>query len=119
MKLGQFIKDFRASSGMSMDEFAKRAGLTKGYISQIENESNPRTGKAPVPSLVTLNGIAHTMGMNVDVLLGRVDDINVSLSGGDTLSRSDELRSIVNNLSDTNIEKLLEYARSLSDGQSR
>lgn len=119
MKLSKFIKEFRASSEMTMDEFAKRAGLTKGYISQIENESNPRTGKAPVPSLVTLNGIARAMGMNVDILLGSVDDISVSLSGSDALSRSDELRSIVLNLSDDKIEKLLEYARALNDEQSQ
>ena len=37
MTLGQIIRAYREENSMSMDRFAKASGLSKGYISQLEN----------------------------------------------------------------------------------
>ncbi|HEQ7796970.1 TPA: helix-turn-helix transcriptional regulator, partial [Streptococcus pyogenes] len=36
MKLGEIIKNFREEKKLSMDRFAEKSGLTKGYISMLE-----------------------------------------------------------------------------------
>ena len=33
MTLGEYIKGYRKSNDMTMDDFAKKSGLSKGYIS--------------------------------------------------------------------------------------
>lgn len=46
MHLGEIIKKYREEhDNMSMDAFALRSGLSKGYISMLESNKNPRTGK--------------------------------------------------------------------------
>ena len=50
MTLGQIIKAYRETNSMSMDDFSKASGISKGYISQLENNLNPKTGEPPVPS---------------------------------------------------------------------
>ena len=38
MKLSEYIKIYRKANKMTVQEFADKAGLSKGYISQLENE---------------------------------------------------------------------------------
>ena len=49
MTLGQIIKAYRETNSMSMDDFSKASKISKGYISQLENNLNPKTGEPPVP----------------------------------------------------------------------
>ena len=41
MTLGEIIKQYRDENKMSMDAFAKKAGLSKAYISILERNYNP------------------------------------------------------------------------------
>ena len=41
MTLGQIIKAYRETNSMSMDDFSKASKISKGYISQLENNLNP------------------------------------------------------------------------------
>ena len=45
MTLGQIIKAYRETNSMSMDDFSKASKISKGYISQLENNLNPKTGE--------------------------------------------------------------------------
>ena len=38
MKIGERIRNLRQSSSLTQEELAERAGLTKGFISQIERD---------------------------------------------------------------------------------
>jgi len=38
MNIGEKIRNLRLSSELTQEELAERAGLTKGFISQIEND---------------------------------------------------------------------------------
>jgi len=54
--LGQRVRDLRAQTGVSMRALAARAGVSAGYISQIEN------GQAN-PSLAVIRSIAESFGV--------------------------------------------------------
>lgn len=71
--LGAIIKNFREEHGLSMDAFADLSGLSKGYISMLEKNINPRTGKSITPSLDTYNSVAKALNVDLDKLLSMVD----------------------------------------------
>jgi len=74
MKLSNVITDYRKQMQISQREFARRCGLSNSYISFIENEYNPRTGKPIVPTLEQYQKIASGMGLTVHELFERLDE---------------------------------------------
>ncbi len=58
MKLGEKIKQMRNQKGLTQKELADRCELTKGYISQLENDLNS-------PSIATLTDILAALGSNL------------------------------------------------------
>lgn len=75
MNIGQLIKEYRTNHEMSQQEFADRCGLSKPYISQIENNKNPKTGLPPAPSFETYIKLAKAMNMPIDVLFSLIDNV--------------------------------------------
>lgn len=73
MTLGNIVKHYRADNDLSMDEFAKRCSLSKGYISMIENEINPRNNKPIAPTLPSIMKIATAMNIELEELLKLMD----------------------------------------------
>lgn len=57
MKLGNKIKSLRTLCGLTQEELASRCELTKGYISQLENDLTE-------PSISTLEDILLALGTN-------------------------------------------------------
>lgn len=43
MKLGEWIKQYRAERKLSMQDFADMCGFSKAYIGQLEKGINPST----------------------------------------------------------------------------
>ena len=58
MNLGEKIKQMRHQLGLTQEELADRCELTKGYISQLENDLNS-------PSIATLTDILSALGSNL------------------------------------------------------
>ncbi len=58
MDLGKRIKEMRNQKGLTQNELADRCELTKGYISQLENNLNS-------PSIATLTDILSALGSNL------------------------------------------------------
>lgn len=58
MDLGGKIKQMRNQLGLTQEELADRCELTKGYISQLENDLNS-------PSIATLTDILSALGSNL------------------------------------------------------
>ena len=79
MELKTFINSYRTEHNLTMEQFAKLASLSKGYISMLEKGYNPQTGKKIIPSISALNNIAIATGTDLDHLLKIIDDIEVSL----------------------------------------
>lgn len=74
MHLGEIIYNYRQENHVSMEEFAKLAGLSKPYISMLEKNQNSRTGKPIVPSVSTLKKVAHVLNMTFDQIIRKLDD---------------------------------------------
>ena len=73
MTLGDILKSYRSENSLSMEEFAKKSGINKGYISMLENNINPRNRKPIAPTLPTIQKIADGMGVDIDILLKSLD----------------------------------------------
>ena len=58
MELGEKIKQMRHQKNLTQEELADRCELTKGYISQLENNLNS-------PSIATLTDILSALGSSL------------------------------------------------------
>ena len=65
MTLGQRVRQRRDEKGLSLSALARASKVSKGYLSQIENDAAPR------PSGDTLFKMANALGTTVADLLGR------------------------------------------------
>lgn len=74
MKLSELIINYRKKMQISQREFSRRCDLSNSYISFIENEKNPRTGKPMVPTLEQYKKIANCMGLTVQQLFEQLDE---------------------------------------------
>ena len=74
MKLGEIIIEYRSRMNISQREFSRACGLSNTYISFIENEKNPKTGRPVVPTLEQYKKIARGMGITVQRLFELLDD---------------------------------------------
>lgn len=81
MTLGEYVKQYRTQHGMSMDNFAEKSGLSKGYISMLEKNENPRTKKPIVPSLETIKQVATAINIDLNTLISHLDTTPASLMG--------------------------------------
>ena len=74
MTLGDIIKQYRHENNLSMDAFAERCGITKGYVSMIEKNENPRTKRPISPTTKTLESVSFAMGITVLELLDKINE---------------------------------------------
>ena len=79
MTLGDAIRAYREEHGMSMDTFADRSGISKSYISLLEKNQHPKTGKPIIPTLKTYLCAARAMNIDFDELIRMIND-NVDIS---------------------------------------
>lgn len=56
-----------------MQDFAVLSGLSRAYISILERNSNPSTGRPPIPSLNTIKTVASSIGVDVNQLIAALD----------------------------------------------
>ena len=88
MTLGDVIREFRALNGITMEEFSNMSGLSKSYISMLENNKDPR-GKAITPSLETIDKVASAIGVDLDDLVNQIEQDVVVNSKKPTLTSFD------------------------------
>ena len=74
MKLSAVLSGYRSRMQISQREFARRCGLSNSYISFIENEFNPRTGRPIVPTIEQYQKLAAGMDMSVQQLFELLDE---------------------------------------------
>ena len=81
MTLGDIIKQYRLDNGLSMDSFSEKSGITKGYISMLEQNKHPKTGNAINPSLEVIKKVSETINIDLDTLLKTLDsDTKIEIS---------------------------------------
>ncbi|MBQ8433651.1 MAG: helix-turn-helix domain-containing protein, partial [Clostridia bacterium] len=59
MEIGRKLKQYRLQLGLTQEELASRTELTKGYISQLENDLCS-------PSIATLQDILQVLGVTLE-----------------------------------------------------
>ena len=74
MTLGDLIRTYREQHNLSMDEFAKRAQLTRPYVWMLEKNKNTKNNKPIIPSVTTLKKVASAVNMTLGALLEILDD---------------------------------------------
>ena len=67
MKIGERLKRLRMINSLTQEELASRADLTKGYISQLEND-------ATSPSIATLKDILDVFGVSMQEFFSETTD---------------------------------------------
>lgn len=69
MKIGKKIKELRTKYNLTQEELANRLELTKGYISQLENDLTE-------PSISTLEDIVLALGTNLGDFFNDEKELN-------------------------------------------
>lgn len=76
MDIGTKIKNLRVLNGLTQEELAVRCDLTKGFISQLENNNNE-------PSISTLTDILRALGTNLRDFFNDEEDNQVVFTKDD------------------------------------
>lgn len=99
MKLGEIVRNYREENRLSMRDFAKKSGLSSGYISMLEKDRNPRNGKPIVPSIETYDCVATAMGISLDELLRRASGQKISMKPDDVDGKPGQIdiKDLINN----------------------
>ncbi len=80
MTLRDLIIEYRQVHDLSQRQFAEKCDISNGYISMLENNYNPKTGKPAVPSLKMMKKLATGMNMSLDELLEKAEGLVVDIS---------------------------------------
>lgn len=72
MTIGEIIKDYRDANGISLDEFAKQAGMSKSYVFALEKNEHPKTKEPINPSLGIISRVSIATGLSVDEIYARL-----------------------------------------------
>ncbi|MBO6309385.1 MAG: helix-turn-helix transcriptional regulator [Oribacterium sp.] len=91
MTLGEIIKEYREANKLSQREFAKLAGLSNSYISQLEMNTNSKNGLPIKPQIETIKAVADAMNTTIDVLFAQMDDIVIDISKKPAADEGSEL----------------------------
>lgn len=111
MKLEEIIRQYRESERITMQEFANRCGLSKGYISMLEKGKHPQNQRRLAPSLETYQKLALAMNLSLDALLAMMDDdtlISLNFENDDVVY-SDNTTKISKRILDLITEKKISY----------
>ncbi|MBQ9714390.1 MAG: helix-turn-helix transcriptional regulator [Clostridia bacterium] len=83
MNLGKKIKEMRNQKGLTQEELADRCELTKGYISQLENNLNS-------PSIATLTDILAALGSNLSEFFQEEEEEKVVFSKNEFIEKDSD-----------------------------
>lgn len=103
MEIGSKIKRLRLQLNLSQSELADRCELTKGYISQLENDLTS-------PSIATLVDILSALGTNLSEFFKKEDDERIVFHESDFIEKHDDgmiLRWIIPNAQKNEMEPVL------------
>ena len=82
MEIGSKIKELRLQHNLSQAELADRCELTKGYISQLENDLTS-------PSIATLMDILAALGTDLAEFFKKEDDTRVVFHADEFIEKQD------------------------------
>ena len=104
-EIGRKIRRLRIKLGLTQEELADRTELTKGFISQLENDITS-------PSIATLMDILEALGTDIAAFFNDRSEERVVFSAEDTFEKEDEesgsvIRWLVPNAQKNALEPIL------------
>lgn len=82
VEIGNKVKELRIQKGLTQEELADRCELSKGFISQLENDVTS-------PSIATLVDILQCLGTNLKEFFSDADDEQIVFTGNDFFEKTD------------------------------
>lgn len=83
MKIGERLRKLRMADSLTQEELASRADLTKGYISQLEND-------ATSPAISTLKDILDVLGVSISEFFAETPEMQVVFGKESLVIANDE-----------------------------
>ena len=83
MQIGEKIRRLRIAKQLTQEELANRCELSKGFISQVENDLTS-------PSIATLMDILEILGTNLQEFFSETQDERVTFKYDDMFETEDE-----------------------------
>lgn len=74
MTLGEYMKNYRTIHKLGQRDFAQLCGISAGYVSMLENNKNPKSGRPLSPRIEIYQQVAAATGIGLDELISIVDD---------------------------------------------
>ena len=108
MTLGEFVKNYIEDHDMSLRSFAAMVGMSPQQISNIISGKG-NNGKPMTSTMRTYKKIAEALGMDEQEFLLMLNDV-VTVNPA-TSSDRDQLKQIVDSLTDQEVSALLAYAK--------
>lgn len=109
MTLGEFVKSYRKSHGMSQRSFAEFSNISNQYISLLEKGVN-NDGKPLSPTMSTFSKIADAVGIPINDFLGMLSgNVTISILEKDEAQHnrsSESIASSLDQLSDNQLDDL-------------
>ena len=104
-EIGRKIRRLRTKLGLTQEELAARTELTKGFISQLENDITS-------PSIATLMDILEALGTDIAAFFNDRADARVVFTPDDTFEKADDdagtlIRWLVPNAQKNALEPIL------------
>ncbi len=103
MELGAKLKDMRQRINLTQEELADRCELTKGYISQLENDLTS-------PSIATLCDLLNALGSNLSDFFHEDSEEKIVFSEAEYIEKQSEsmmLRWVIPNAQKNMMEPVL------------
>ena len=103
MKIGKKIKELRTLCNLTQEELASRTELTKGYISQLEND-------LAEPSVSTLHDIVSALGTNMSEFFMDEKQTQIVFTGDDYFIKENDgytIKWLVPNAQKNEMEPIL------------
>ncbi len=105
MNIGEKIKQLRIKNGLTQEELANRAELSKGFISQVERDLTS-------PSIATLVDILECLGTNLKDFFNETVDEKIVFSKDDMFETENKdlknhIKWLVPNAQKNNMEPIL------------
>lgn len=88
MEIGTKIKSLRLKLGLTQEELADRAELSKGFISQLERDLTS-------PSIATLADILECLGTTPGEFFSQAEEQKIVFSADDMFEKEDETSHIL------------------------
>ena len=83
MEIGKKIRELRMRKGLTQEELANRSELSKGFISQLENDVTS-------PSIATLVDVLTCLGTDLKTFFGEEQDNQIVFCEEDYFVKTDE-----------------------------